>query len=65
MPDSVFRESMRQGIICVCVCFFSFFVWGDTSYFPQDERDGVTSFITITSEGVGKSEAMTDLGIWD
>ena len=35
--------------VCVCAC-----VWGDTSCFPQDERDGI-SFITITSVGVGKS----------
>ena len=55
MPDSIFHESMRQGITCVCVFFvFVFFVRGDTSCFPQDERDGI-SFITITSVGVGKS----------
>ena len=62
MPDSIFHESMRQGITCVCVLFFCVCVCacvcvcvrGDTSCFPQDERDGI-SFITITSVGVGKS----------
>ena len=55
MPDSIFDESMRQGIP-----FFYYFIYlfifgaGDTSCFPQDERDGI-SFITITSVGVGKS----------
>ena len=48
MPDSIFHESMWQGIT-----FFFFLVRGDTC-FPQDERDGI-SFITITSVGVGKS----------
>ena len=48
MPDSIFHESMWQGIT------FFFLVRGDTSCFPQDERDGI-SFITITSVGVGKS----------
>ena len=55
MTGSIFHESMRQGITCMCVflslfCFFC--VRGDTSCFPQDERDGI-SFITITSVGVG------------
>ena len=57
MPDSIFHESMRQGITCVCVFlgfFCCFFVQGDTSCFPRDERDGI-SFITITSVGVEKS----------
>ena len=62
MPDSIFHESMRQGITCVCVLFFCVCVCacvcvcvrGDTSCFPQDERDEI-SFITITSVGVGKS----------
>ena len=60
MPDSIFHESMRQGITCVCFFFvvvvfvFVFFVRVNTSCFPQDERDGI-SFITITSVGVGKS----------
>ena len=61
MPDSIFHESMRQGITCVCVCVCVYVcvcvcvcVRGDTSCFPQDERDGI-SFITITSVGVGKS----------
>ena len=61
MTDSIFHESMRQGITCVCVFFvfvlffyFLFFCAGDTSCFPQDERDGI-SFITITSVGVAKS----------
>ena len=54
MPDIIFHESMRQGITCVCVFFVFFFVRGDTSCFPQDERDGI-SFITITSVGRGKS----------
>ena len=60
MPDSIFHESMRQGITCVCVllcacvcvCVVCVCVQGDTSCFPQDERDGI-SFITITSVGVG------------
>ena len=58
MPDSVFHESMRQGITCVCA--FSVFVFGfffmrnDTSCFPQDERDRI-SFITITTASVGIS----------
>ena len=52
MPDSIFHESMRQGITPF---FFLFFlVLGDTSYFPQEERDGI-SFITITSMDAGKS----------
>ena len=57
MPDSIFHESMMQGIACVCVfCFvlFCFFEGGDTSCFPQDERDGI-GFITIKSVGLGKS----------
>ena len=56
MPDSIFYESMRQGITCVCVffVFVFFFLRGDTSCLPQDERDGI-SFITIISVGVGKS----------
>ena len=63
MPDSIFHESMRHGITCLCVflmfllfCFFVVFfcVRGDISCFPQDERDGI-SFITMTSVGVGKS----------
>ena len=62
MPDTIFHESMRQGITCVCFffCFsfvllFLFFcVRGVTSCFPQDERDGI-SFITVTSVGVGES----------
>ena len=62
MPGSIFHESMRQGITCVCVFFFvflfcfcfCFFVRGDTSCFPQDQRDGI-SFITITSVGMEKS----------
>ena len=53
MPDSILHESMRQGITPVFLFFF-FLVRGDTSCFPQDERDGI-SFITITSVGVGKS----------
>ena len=32
--------------------------------FPQDERVGI-SFIAITSVGMGKSSAITDLGRWD
>ena len=39
--------------VCVCVCVCAC-VWGDTSCFPQYERDGI-SFIAITSVGVGKS----------
>ena len=72
MPDSIFHESMRQGItcvclfcvcvcVCVCVCMcvcmcvrVCVCVQGNTSCFPQDERDGI-SFITMTSVGVGKS----------
>ena len=59
MPDSVFHESMRQGITCVCAFFvfvfvFLFFVRNDTSCFPQDERDRI-SFITITTASVGIS----------
>ena len=70
MPDSISNESMRQGITCICMYFFVclcvlllFFVCfcflcacvrGDTSCFPQGERDGI-SFITITSVGGGKS----------
>ena len=59
MPDSISHESMKQGIT-----FFFFLVRGDTSCFPQDERDGL-SFISITSVGLGKSEAITDLYRWD
>ena len=33
MPDSIFHESMTQGIT-----FFFFLVGGDNSCFPQDER---------------------------
>ena len=55
-------------LVCVfflfLFCFLFFFGRGDTSRFPQDERDGI-SFVTITSVGVGKSEAITDLGTWD
>ena len=56
MPDSIFHESMRQGIIWDFFVFFFFFflVRGDTSYFPQDERDEI-SFISILSVGMGKS----------
>ena len=46
IPDSIFHESTRQGITPFCL------VRGDTSCFPQDERDGI-GFITITSVGVG------------
>ena len=61
MPDSIFHEGMRQGMTCACVCVFFLFLFcflfffgrGDTSRFPQDERDGI-SFVTITSVGVGK-----------
>ena len=54
MPDSIFHESMRQGIKWDFFLFFFFLVRGDTSCFPKDERDGIT-FITITSVGMGKS----------
>ena len=52
MPDSIFHESMSQGI--TCFFFFFFLVRGDTSCSPQDERDGI-SFIATASVGVGKS----------
>ena len=68
MPDSIFHESMRQGVTffyyLFFIIYFLFFVRGDTSCFPQDERDGI-SFITITSVDLGKSEAITDLDRWD
>ena len=67
MTDSIFHESMRQGITCsvsfclfvfyilfVCCLLFFFFFAGWYFCFPQDGRNGI-SCITITSEGVGKS----------
>ena len=58
MPDSIFHESMRQGIT------FFFLMRGDTSCFPQDERNGI-SFITIKSVDLGKPYTITGLGRWD
>ena len=54
MPDSIFPESMRQGITFFFGTSLVLLVLFDTSCFPQDERDGI-SFIAITSVGVGKS----------
>ena len=54
MLDSVFHENTRQGITCVLLLFLGFFFANDSSFFPQDERDGF-SFITVTLVGVAKS----------
>ena len=45
--------------MCFFLFFFFVFARGDTSCFPQDERDGI-SFITITSVSVGKSWTYAD-----
>ena len=58
MPDSIFHESMGQGIMffffLIIFYYYYFLVRGDTSCFPQDKRDGI-SFVTITSVSVAKS----------
>ena len=45
------------------IIFIYIYIYIYKYIYIYDERDGI-SFITITSMGVGKSSAMTDLGRW-
>ena len=49
-----FKDQSEKKVNRLGFLLLLFFVRGDTSCFPRDERDGI-SFITITSVGVGKS----------
>ena len=56
-------KSILSGSSYLKLVDYVFFLIIYIYIYIYDERDGI-SFITITSVGVGKSSAMTDLGRW-